>query len=271
MPLLTTRITTAASLLHGCRELLPCHQEVPVSCNADHDPLGVEDLRGDRRRNAVSHRPTRRCELRAVLPELVEAMRPDREVARPVREDRVGGQALAQRRHHVAHVECTRGRCVSEVREVVGASADGLVLSAVRIEGGRRGEREGEGVRRCNDPERWRVHATDLVRISADVNECLRRARDIEERVPRGRDLAEAVADHEQHVGVTDPSRQPRIGAEPEMTDVHVDRVVHVVLATPSRCDGHAARRHTIASAPRSPRRSRALHRRSRAAARRPR
>ena len=43
-------------VLHRGRELGRAHDEVAVAREADDDPVGVDELRGDRRREAVAHR-----------------------------------------------------------------------------------------------------------------------------------------------------------------------------------------------------------------------
>ena len=92
-------------LLHRGRELLAGHQEVAVAGDADDRAVGVHRLGGDRGRDAVAHRAAARAQLRRVAVELVVAVRPHAEVAGAVGEDRLGGQALAQRRHHRRHLQ----------------------------------------------------------------------------------------------------------------------------------------------------------------------
>ena len=132
-------------VLHRRRELLAGHQEVAVARDRDHVPLGMEQLGGNRRGHAVPHRTARRRELGRVVPELVEAMRPDREVAGAVREDRVRRQPGAHGRHHLAHVEVAGHREAAEVVEIVLAPLARPLLARARLE--RRQRREGAGER----------------------------------------------------------------------------------------------------------------------------
>ncbi len=208
--------------MHRRRKLLPGHQEVSVACDRNNDALGMEELRRDGRRHAVAHRAARRRELGRVVPELVEAMGPDGEVAGAVREDRVGRQPLAHRRHDVAHVERARHRSVAEVVEVVGATLTRVFLACGRIERRQRRERPCERLRRSGDRERRRIHAAELVGVGGDVHERLGGIGHSEQRVAGRRDLAQAVADHEQDVGVAHPLREAGIGAERKVPDVRV-------------------------------------------------
>ena len=149
-------------VLHRRRELLPRHQEVAVARDRDDGSLRMQELRRDGGRHAVPHRPARRRELGRVLPELVEAVRPDREVAGAVREDRVRRQALAHDRHHLAHVELAGHRGMAEVVEVVGATLAGVGRPPGRIERRQRGERARErrpARRRSRAPARRRGRA----------------------------------------------------------------------------------------------------------------
>ena len=80
-------------VLHGGRELLAGHQEVAVARDRDDDPL--RDGAASPRPRPGRRSPSRRSSARAgsrYCAELVEAVRPDREVAGAVREDRVGRQ-----------------------------------------------------------------------------------------------------------------------------------------------------------------------------------
>src|SRR3972149_3177321 len=72
-------------------------------------------------REAVPHRAAAWRQLGAVLPELVEAVRPDAEVPRARGQDRVLRQAGAQIRHHLPHVDVSRERLVTQGGEGVRA------------------------------------------------------------------------------------------------------------------------------------------------------
>ena len=96
IPLSTTSDDDRRPVLHGGRELARGHQEVAVAREADDVALRVDELRGDRRREAVAHRAAQRRELGAVGAEHVEPVRPDGEVAGAAREDRLGPEPLAQ-------------------------------------------------------------------------------------------------------------------------------------------------------------------------------
>ena len=81
----------------------------------------MDELRRDRRGDAVAHRAAARTDLRAVLGELGEPVRPDGEVARAAGLDRVAGQPPAQERHDLAEVDRPFHRLVPEIRLVVRA------------------------------------------------------------------------------------------------------------------------------------------------------
>jgi len=135
----------------------------------------MEQLGGHGRGHAVPHRAARRRELGREVPELVEAVRPDREVAGTVREDRIRGQAAAHGHHHLAHVELAGHRQVAEVVEVVCPALTCVRLARGRVERRQLRERERERVRRGGDGERRRVDAAQLVGIGRDVDERLGR------------------------------------------------------------------------------------------------
>ena len=202
-------------VLHRGRELLAGHQEVAVAGDRNDVSLGVEELGRHGRGHAVAHRAARRRELRRVAPELVEAVRPDREVAGAVREDRVGRQPRADGRHHLAHVEVAGHRAAAEVVEVVGRAPDASPPPrARRSSGGSAGERARERVGRGGIAERGRVDAAELLGVGVTWTSACAGIGHAEQRVAGRRDLAQPVADHEQDVGVAHPLREPGVGAE---------------------------------------------------------
>ena len=131
-------------VLDGGRELLAAHQEVAVAGEAHDQAIRVDELGGDRGRQAVAHGAARRRELRREAAELVEAVRPDGEVAGAVREDRVLRQPLAQPRHHLAHLHVAGPGRVLHAREVVGVRLLGLGAPGRRVDGLQRPRRRGE-------------------------------------------------------------------------------------------------------------------------------
>ena len=122
-------------MLHRRRELDRRHHEVPVAGDADDDPVRVERLGGERGGNAIAHRARPGRDLRPVLAELVEPMRPHGEVARAAGEDGVRGQVPAQEGHHLGQVEVAGKRPRLEVREVVGSRGARPVLPRRRFDG----------------------------------------------------------------------------------------------------------------------------------------
>ena len=99
------------AVLDGGGELVPAHQEVAVAAQADDRPLRPEQLRGDRGRHAVAHRPGTGRELRPVTVELVEPVRPDRVVPGAVREHGVVRQPLSQVGHHLGQLRARPAAC----------------------------------------------------------------------------------------------------------------------------------------------------------------
>src|SRR4029079_13635710 len=83
---------------------------------ADDHAIGMDELRGNRRREAVAHRARPRARLRSELRELGEAVRPDGEVAGAARLHRVARQSLPQELHDRAEVEVALHRPVDEAR-----------------------------------------------------------------------------------------------------------------------------------------------------------
>ena len=89
-------------VLHCGRELLAVHQEVAVSGQRDHDPIGKLSLCQNSGRRPISHRSASRSELCAEFAEAVVAMDPYSEVAGAITNNRVSGQAVAQPSDHLA-------------------------------------------------------------------------------------------------------------------------------------------------------------------------
>jgi hypothetical protein len=79
----------------------------------------MDDLRRDRGRDAVAHRARAGRELRAIAPEDVVKVAPDRVVARAVRQDRVGGEPPAEVLHDVANIELPRPAAVAQARHEI--------------------------------------------------------------------------------------------------------------------------------------------------------
>ncbi len=63
------------------RQLLPGHHEAAVAAEADDQPVGMHQLRGDRRRHAIAHRAASRPELAARPAVLQETVRPTAKIA----------------------------------------------------------------------------------------------------------------------------------------------------------------------------------------------
>ena len=221
-------------------ELLPVHLEVAVAGERDHEPVGVQQLRGQRRRHAVAHRAALRAELGAEAPPLVVARDPAGEVAGAVGEDRVGGQRVAQVRHHLAEVDAAAG-CgrVADVRLVVRARRR-RPLGPARAVDDRRGGRELRHA--AEDRERRLVDAPELARVGVDVHERLRRDRRRGQRVALRLDLGQPRADRDQQVAVADALREPRVDGDADVAGVARARVVDDVLAAERRAHRQPAR-----------------------------
>ena len=219
-------------VLHGCRELLPCHQEVAVAGEADHDGVGEDGLRGDRRRDAVAHRTARRSELRPVTVPAPEPMHPDREVAGAVRDDRVG-DAFAQVRDAVTEVERAGHRVVSlpllELRPRPGRPVAPARLDPQLAHGA------GELLHARQDRKLGAVNPSELLGAGVNVDERLRRGRRLEERVARGRHLAEPRPDDEEQVGLAYTRGELRIDPDADVADVARRVVVERVLSAERR------------------------------------
>jgi hypothetical protein len=204
----------------------------------------MNELRGDGGRQAVAHGAARRAELCPVAREPVEAVRPHREVARAVGEDRVVGQALTEKRHHFPQIDVARHRLMAQVLLPLGAGGrrpDGPAGRVDRLERrGRRRELRIAGV----DRQVCLVHAAELLGAGVDVDERLQRARNPDERVSLRSGLSEPGADDEQQIGLADPARELRVHTEPDVPDVARRPVVDVVLAAERRADRKAIRLH---------------------------
>jgi hypothetical protein len=176
-----------------------------------------------------------------VAAELVVAVRPDREVARAVAEDRVGPEPFAQCGHDGRHLQRA-----GELDDLVQVA---LVLRVGRVEQplarGRRRELRRRGRERleiAGDAELRLVDGPQQARVGMHVDQPLHRRRRLQEGVGVGRDLAQAPADRQQHVGVADPRRERRVHAEPRVPRVGGRVVVDVVLAAEGGGDGDALR-----------------------------
>ncbi len=108
------------AVLPGGGELRHAHQEVAVTRDAHDVAVRVNELRRDRRRQAVPHRAREGRELGAVAPEGVEAVGPHGEVAGATRDDRVRPEPLAQDGHDVGHLDGAGQRPPCERLEVGG-------------------------------------------------------------------------------------------------------------------------------------------------------
>ena len=128
-------------VLHRGRELGRAHHEVAVTGEAERDPVRVDELRRDRRRDPVAHRAAPRAGLGPELRELGEAVRPHGEVSRAAGLDGVAGEPLAKKRHHLAEVERSLHRLVAQVRLVVRPGSLASPPSAARRDRVARGQR----------------------------------------------------------------------------------------------------------------------------------
>src|SRR5580704_13459703 len=73
-----------------------CHHKAAIAAKSDHQPVGMNQLGGDRGGDAIAHRTAGRAELAAGPAVLQKAVGPAAEIAGIRRDDRVVGQALAQ-------------------------------------------------------------------------------------------------------------------------------------------------------------------------------
>ena len=113
MPLLTTSTTIAAPYWTAVASSWPLIRKSPSPERQTTVRSGWSSFAAIAAGIAVPHRAGARRELRPVAAELVEAVRPDREVAGAVRQHRVVRQPLAQVRHHLAQVELAGQRLVA--------------------------------------------------------------------------------------------------------------------------------------------------------------
>ncbi len=203
----------------------------PSPGDADDDPVRMERLGGERGRNAVAHRARPRRELRPVLAELVEPVRPDGEVARAAGEDGVRGQAPAQEGHHLGEVEVAGKRPRLEVREVVGPRGAHPLLPRRRFDRKDPLERGRELGQVGHDRQVRVVRAAELLGIRVDVDERLRRPGKAEQRVATGRDVPETATDGDEQIRLFDPARECGVHADRQVACVRIRRVVDVVLA----------------------------------------
>ena len=97
-------------ILHGGRQLLAGHQEAAVALEIDDRAIGVRELGGDRRRQAVAHRAGGRRELRAIALVLEVAMQEGGVVAGAVGDDGVVGQDFRGRADHLGELHGARQR-----------------------------------------------------------------------------------------------------------------------------------------------------------------
>ena len=188
-------------------------------------------------RDAVLHRAGARRELGRVLRELVEAMRPDREVSGAAGKDRVGRQAPAEERQHLGEIEVAGQRPRLEVREVVGARRLGPATPARGLDGQQPPQPGRELGQVGDDGQVGLVDASQLARVGMDVHEGLARPRHVEQRVAAGRYVPEPPADRDEQIGSLHPARERRIHADRQWTGVRARAVVDVVLAAKGRDD----------------------------------
>src|ERR1700730_6767594 len=154
--------------------------------------------------------------------ETPEPMRPDREIARPVADDRVPWKCAAQMLHRVAHLECTRridrGR-ISPGKEL-GVRITGAIGPdnlARRLHHLKRG-REANG--RCIYRKLRVIDFAELARIRMDMHQLLSRRRDFKERVALRRHLGQASTYEQDQIRLLDAGDELWIGSDAEIAGV---------------------------------------------------
>ena len=198
---------------------------------------GKSRLRCEGGRDAVPHRAGARRELGRVLRELVEAMRPDREVSGAASKDRVGRQAPAEERHHLREVEVAGQRPRLEVREVVGACRLGPAAPARGLDGQQPAQPGRELGEVGDDGQVGLVDASQLARVGMDVHERLARPRHVEQRVAAGRYVPSCPPTATSRSAASTRLRERRIHADRQWAGVGARAVVDVVLAAKGRDD----------------------------------
>ena len=211
-------------------ELRRAHHEVAVACEAEGDPVGVDQLCRDRRGDAVAHRAAARTDLRAVLRELGEPVCPDSEVARSAGLDCVAGEPPAQKRHDLAEIDQPFHGLVTEIRLVVRAGGV-RPLQPARLDRLQLPQRGGKLGQVAGDRQVGAVDEAELAWVGVGVHERLPRVRHLEERVAASRHLSQPATEREDEVGLAEPGCKPVVHRDAEDAGVRAGPVVDEVLA----------------------------------------
>ena len=92
-------------ILHGSGKFLPVHHEASVPCKGDHHAFGEHPFGADGGRNAIAHRAGCRRQLGPKMTIAQKAAHPDGVIARPIGDDGVMRQTVAQPQHDIGHIQ----------------------------------------------------------------------------------------------------------------------------------------------------------------------
>ena len=193
---------------HRCRQLLSSHHKPAIAAKADDQTIGMDELGGDRRGNAVAHGAAGRPELASWSAILQKAVRPAAEIAGVARYDRIVWEPIAQPSHDRAEIERTSGRGRDEPSLVFRARRFAPARPASRCRRRQRCGSGGEFRHAGLDRESGTEYAAQLLGGGMHVDQPFAWLRYPEQRIGLRGDLADPRADREQQIGLLDPCHE---------------------------------------------------------------
>ena len=187
------------------RQFLPGHHKPAIAAKPDDDPVGMDELGGDRGRHAVAHRAAGRPELAAGPAVLQKAVGPAAEIAGVAGDDRVVGQALAQPGHDPAEIERRRvGRAWSAAaRPRIRRAPPCATRPSAGWRSAASAAAAAANLRHAGLDRQGRAeHAAQLLGGGVDVDQRLAGVGDAEQRIGLRGDLADPRADRQHQVGL---------------------------------------------------------------------
>ena len=182
--------------------LVAIHLEVTVTGETQNKSRRVMYLGCQRRRQPEPHRPALWPQHALAFSIRDELVRPDREIARPMGDDRILGQRVPDMRGNQTHINVTRLRRRRQGSEIVltrgvAPCGPGLIVGKRNA-----GKRVRHGVGAGMDGQVRRVDLADLTIRSVAMNQLCRHFRRVKQAVAVGRRLAKPDVDRDDQVGL---------------------------------------------------------------------